>query len=118
MPLLSAYVLASLIADVLPTSCTFTLISALISLITIHSVCVCASVSVSLSVCVCYSQGLACRYVGYALTTKWAGCNTKKLQLIGFDMGGTSTDVSRFAGTYEHVFESSLAGLLTCIASL
>lgn len=33
------------------------------------------------------------------------------LQLIGFDMGGTSTDVSRYAGTYEHVFESTTAGV-------
>lgn len=26
-------------------------------------------------------------------------------------MGGTSTDVSRFAGTYEHVFETTTAGV-------
>jgi len=26
-------------------------------------------------------------------------------------MGGTSTDVSRFAGTYEHVFETTTAGI-------
>ncbi len=32
-------------------------------------------------------------------------------QVIGFDMGGTSTDVSRFAGTYEHVFETTIAGV-------
>ncbi|ODV83857.1 hypothetical protein CANARDRAFT_29589 [[Candida] arabinofermentans NRRL YB-2248] len=31
--------------------------------------------------------------------------------IIGFDMGGTSTDVSRFAGHYEHVFESVTAGI-------
>lgn len=32
--------------------------------------------------------------------------------LIGFDMGGTSTDVSRFAaGKYEHVVESTTAGV-------
>ncbi|CAH6720772.1 5-oxoprolinase [[Candida] jaroonii] len=30
---------------------------------------------------------------------------------IGFDMGGTSTDVSRFAGKYEHVFETTTAGI-------
>lgn len=30
---------------------------------------------------------------------------------IGFDMGGTSTDVSRYAGAYEHVFESTTAGI-------
>ena len=55
-------------------------------------------------------SGPAGGYVGYALTTKWPGCNPSKLQLIGFDMGGTSTDVSRFAGSYEHVFEATLAG--------
>jgi 5-oxoprolinase (ATP-hydrolysing) len=33
------------------------------------------------------------------------------LQVIGFDMGGTSTDVSRYAGSYEHVFESTTAGV-------
>ena len=33
------------------------------------------------------------------------------MQVIGFDMGGTSTDVSRFAGTYEHVFETTTAGV-------
>src|SRR5690606_9007809 len=30
---------------------------------------------------------------------------------IGFDMGGTSTDVSRFAGELERVFERSVAGV-------
>jgi len=30
---------------------------------------------------------------------------------IGFDMGGTSTDVSRFAGSYDHVFETTTAGI-------
>ena len=57
-------------------------------------------------------SGPAGGYVGYALTTKWQGYNPNKLQLIGFDMGGTSTDVSRFAGSYEHVFEATLAGWL------
>lgn len=52
-----------------------------------------------------------CRYVGYALTTQWEGQEAAKLQMIGFDMGGTSTDVSRFAGSYEHVFESTTAGM-------
>ena len=50
------------------------------------------------------------RYVGYALTTQWEGKDRSALQMIGFDMGGTSTDVSRFAGSYEHVFESTTAG--------
>ena len=31
--------------------------------------------------------------------------------VIGFDMGGTSTDVSRYAGEYEHVFESTVGGV-------
>lgn len=31
--------------------------------------------------------------------------------VIGFDMGGTSTDVSRFEGEYEHVFETTTAGV-------
>lgn len=52
------------------------------------------------------------RYVGYALTTQWEDQEASGLQMIGFDMGGTSTDVSRFAGTYEHVFESTTAGRL------
>lgn len=54
----------------------------------------------------------ACSYVGYALTTQWEGVEAKSQQVIGFDMGGTSTDVSRFAGTYEHVFESVTAGAI------
>mmetsp|Transcript_32358 Transcript_32358/g.23898 ORF Transcript_32358/g.23898 Transcript_32358/m.23898 type:complete len:86 (+) Transcript_32358:836-1093(+) len=28
------------------------------------------------------------------------------MPIIGFDMGGTSTDVSRFEDQYEHVFET------------
>lgn len=34
------------------------------------------------------------------------------LPVIGFDMGGTSTDVSRYAGSYEHVFEGMTAGIV------
>ncbi|ERN07735.1 hypothetical protein AMTRI_Chr08g204740 [Amborella trichopoda] len=30
--------------------------------------------------------------------------------IIGFDMGGTSTDVSRYAGSYEQVLETQIAG--------
>ena len=30
-------------------------------------------------------------YVGYAMTTRWGGADASKLQMIGFDMGGTST---------------------------
>ncbi|KAG2488023.1 hypothetical protein HYH03_013330 [Edaphochlamys debaryana] len=56
-------------------------------------------------------SGPAGGYVGYALTTRWAGLDLDKLQVIGFDMGGTSTDVSRYAGSYEHVFETTTAGV-------
>lgn len=35
----------------------------------------------------------------------------RRTPIIGFDMGGTSTDVSRFAGTLEHTFESITAGI-------
>ncbi|EXJ91984.1 5-oxoprolinase (ATP-hydrolysing) [Capronia epimyces CBS 606.96] len=31
--------------------------------------------------------------------------------VIGFDMGGTSTDVSRFDGTFDHTFENTTAGV-------
>src|SRR5262245_63870125 len=32
-------------------------------------------------------------------------------RLIGFDMGGTSTDVSHFEGEYERAFETEVAGV-------
>lgn len=32
-------------------------------------------------------------------------------RIIGFDMGGTSTDVSHFAGEFERVFETQVAGV-------
>lgn len=38
-------------------------------------------------------------------------------QVIGFDMGGTSTDVSRYSGKYEHVFESVTAGVAIQVKS-
>ncbi|ESK84969.1 5-oxoprolinase [Moniliophthora roreri MCA 2997] len=34
-----------------------------------------------------------------------------KMPLIGFDMGGTSTDVSRYDGRYEMVYETTTAGI-------
>ncbi|EDW74349.1 uncharacterized protein Dwil_GK21431 [Drosophila willistoni] len=52
-------------------------------------------------------SGPAGGVVGYALT----GSRETQLPLIGFDMGGTSTDVSRYAGSYEHVIESTTAGV-------
>ncbi|KAL1859520.1 hypothetical protein VTK73DRAFT_7577 [Phialemonium thermophilum] len=53
-------------------------------------------------------SGPAGGVVGYAQTSfdKEQG-----KPIIGFDMGGTSTDVSRYAGSYEHVFETTTAGI-------
>ncbi len=34
-----------------------------------------------------------------------------KLAVIGFDMGGTSTDVSHYAGEFERAFETKVAGV-------
>ena len=53
-------------------------------------------------------SGPAGGVVGYAQT---AWDEQQKKAVIGFDMGGTSTDCSRFAGTYEHVFETVTAGI-------
>ncbi|KAK7866095.1 hypothetical protein R5R35_011613 [Gryllus longicercus] len=53
-------------------------------------------------------SGPAGGVVGYAVTTYH---KETELPVIGFDMGGTSTDVSRYAGEYEHVFESTTAGV-------
>lgn len=54
-------------------------------------------------------SGPAGGVVGYALTSY---DNETKIPVIGFDMGGTSTDVSRFgSGRYEHVFETTTAGV-------
>ena len=36
-------------------------------------------------------SGPAGGYVGYASTTQWEGVRPSQLQMIGFDMGGTST---------------------------
>src|SRR5207302_2891686 len=45
--------------------------------------------------------------VGMAETGRAAGFE----RLIGFDMGGTSTDVSHFDGEFERVFETEVAGV-------
>lgn len=54
-------------------------------------------------------SGPAAGVVGFA-STSWDP--TERTPVIGFDMGGTSTDVSRFDGHHEHVFGSKLAGIL------
>ncbi|KAL2786316.1 Hydantoinase B/oxoprolinase-domain-containing protein [Aspergillus keveii] len=53
-------------------------------------------------------SGPAAGVVGFAATS-WDP--KEKIPVIGFDMGGTSTDVSRFDGHLEHVFGSKLAGV-------
>ena len=57
-------------------------------------------------------SGPAGGVVGYALTT-----NLGK-PVIGFDMGGTSTDVSRYSGDWEHTHESETAGVRIQAAQL
>ena len=52
-------------------------------------------------------SGPAAGVVGMAETGRSAGF----ARLIGFDMGGTSTDVSHFAGAYERAFETEVAGV-------
>lgn len=53
-------------------------------------------------------SGPAGGVVGYAMTTFE---KERRKPVIGFDMGGTSTDVSRFGGDYELAFETELAGV-------
>ena len=52
-------------------------------------------------------SGPAGGIVGMARTAALAGCD----KVIGFDMGGTSTDVSHFAGEFEREFETQVAGV-------
>lgn len=54
-------------------------------------------------------SGPAGGVIGYALTGyDPATC----VPVVGFDMGGTSTDVSRYAGSFDHVTESVTAGVI------
>ncbi|MFC7910869.1 hydantoinase B/oxoprolinase family protein [Streptomyces nigra] len=52
-------------------------------------------------------SGPAGGIVGMARMSQLAGYD----RVIGFDMGGTSTDVSHFAGDYERVFTTQIAGV-------
>ncbi|MYR18836.1 hydantoinase B/oxoprolinase family protein [Streptomyces sp. SID6137] len=52
-------------------------------------------------------SGPAGGIVGMARMSQRAGFD----RVIGFDMGGTSTDVSHFAGAYERVFDTQVAGV-------
>ncbi|MBI4189173.1 MAG: hydantoinase B/oxoprolinase family protein [Betaproteobacteria bacterium] len=52
-------------------------------------------------------SGPAGGIVGAVRTSLAAGCD----KIIGFDMGGTSTDVSHYAGEFERAFETQVAGV-------
>jgi 5-oxoprolinase (ATP-hydrolysing) len=52
-------------------------------------------------------SGPAGGVVGMAETARAEGFD----HVIGFDMGGTSTDVARFDGDYERVYETEVAGV-------
>ena len=52
-------------------------------------------------------SGPAGGIVGMVRTAKTAGFD----RIIGFDMGGTSTDVSHYAGEFEREFETQVAGV-------
>lgn len=52
-------------------------------------------------------SGPAGGIVGMARTAELAG----HARVIGFDMGGTSTDVSHYAGQFEREFETQVAGV-------
>ena len=55
----------------------------------------------------CIVSGPAGGVVGAARAAEMAGFD----RIIGFDMGGTSTDVSHYAGEYERTFETQVAGV-------
>jgi len=69
-------------------------------------------------------SGPAGGVVGYSMTCYYSDANndndvipgekgrTGRRPVVGFDMGGTSTDVSRFDGSLEHVFETETAGVM------
>ena len=52
-------------------------------------------------------SGPAGGVVGAALASRRAGFE----RMIGFDMGGTSTDVCHYAGAYERTYEAEMAGV-------
>ena len=52
-------------------------------------------------------SGPAGGIVGAVRTSLAAGFD----RIIGFDMGGTSTDVSHYAGEFERVFDTRIAGV-------
>jgi 5-oxoprolinase (ATP-hydrolysing) len=56
-------------------------------------------------------SGPAGGIVGAAKVAARAGIN----RVIAFDMGGTSTDVTHFAGEFERRFETEVAGVRICV---
>jgi 5-oxoprolinase (ATP-hydrolysing) len=52
-------------------------------------------------------SGPAGGIVGAVVTSGQAGFD----RIVGFDMGGTSTDVAHYAGSFERSFETTLAGI-------
>lgn len=60
-------------------------------------------------------SGPAGGVVGYSQT---AFNKTDKIPVIGFDMGGTSTDVSRYDGQLDHIFETTTAGISVHVPQL
>ncbi len=56
-------------------------------------------------------SGPAGGIVGMARTAQMAFGATGDVRVIGFDMGGTSTDVSHFAGQFEREFDTQVAGV-------
>ena len=61
-------------------------------------------------------SGPAGGIVGMVRTAQLAGVDLggkleQQVKVIGFDMGGTSTDVSHFAGEFERAFETQVAGV-------
>ncbi|HWK38644.1 MAG TPA: hydantoinase/oxoprolinase N-terminal domain-containing protein, partial [Hyphomicrobium sp.] len=59
-------------------------------------------------------SGPAGGVVGMAETAGRAGFG----KVIGFDMGGTSTDVAHFAGDYERAFETQISGVRLAVPML
>ncbi|KAJ5570087.1 5-oxoprolinase [Penicillium hispanicum] len=53
-------------------------------------------------------SGPAGGVVGYARTSYDP---ESQVPVIGFDMGGTSTDVSRYDGSFDYIFETTTAGI-------
>ncbi len=56
-------------------------------------------------------SGPAGGIVGMVRTAQLARTDLGSDKVIGFDMGGTSTDVSHFAGEFERAFETQVAGV-------